>query len=92
MGIGFMLSFAASPPVAERIGLPSFYFVEKHATFLLPSIGVMIGLSFLSPRQVRRAAVIILVASILMMVLALRSRARAAGSISAASACSHRNS
>ncbi|MGE6740732.1 putative lipid II flippase FtsW [Allorhizobium pseudoryzae] len=71
MGLGFMLSFAASPPVAERIGLPSFYFVEKHAMFLAPSIVVMIGLSFLSPRQVRRAAVIILVASIMMMVLAL---------------------
>ncbi|MCO5730299.1 putative lipid II flippase FtsW [Rhizobium sp. SSA_523] len=71
MGLGFMLSFAASPPVAERIGLSSFYFVEKHAIFLLPSLLVMIGLSFLSPRQVRRAAVIILVASIVMMVLAL---------------------
>ncbi|MFD1746978.1 putative lipid II flippase FtsW [Rhizobium helianthi] len=71
MGIGFMLSFAASPPVAERIGLPSFHFVERHAVFLAPSILVMIGLSFLTPRQVRRAAIIILVLSIVMMVLAL---------------------
>ncbi|MDO1584498.1 putative lipid II flippase FtsW [Rhizobium oryzicola] len=71
MGIGFMLSFAASPPVAERIGLPSFYFVEKHAIFLLPSLIVMIGLSFLSPRQVRRTAIIMLAAMIAMMVLAL---------------------
>ncbi|MBT9371029.1 putative lipid II flippase FtsW [Rhizobium sp. CSW-27] len=71
MGIGFMLSFAASPPVAERIGLPSFHFVERHAVFLLPSLAVMIGLSFLTPRQVRRTAIIILVLSIVMMVLAL---------------------
>lgn len=71
MGIGFMLSFAASPPVAERIGLPSFHFVERHAIFLAPSILVMIGLSFLTPRQVRRAAIILLVLSIGMMVLAL---------------------
>lgn len=71
MGIGFMLSFAASPPVAERIGLPSFHFVERHAVFLAPSILVMIGLSFLTPRQVRRAAIILLVLSIAMMVLAL---------------------
>ncbi|MBP2549031.1 cell division protein FtsW [Neorhizobium galegae] len=71
MGIGFMLSFAASPPVAERIGLPSFHFVERHAVFLIPSLMVMIGLSFLTPRQVRRTAIIILVVSIMMMVLAL---------------------
>jgi cell division protein FtsW len=71
MGLGFMLSFAASPPVAERIGLDSFHFVERHAVFLLPSLAVMIGLSFLTPRQVRRTAVIILVMSIVMMVLAL---------------------
>lgn len=71
MGIGFMLSFAASPPVAERIGLPSFHFVERHAIFLAPSILVMIGLSFLTPRQVRRAAIILLVLSVAMMVLAL---------------------
>ncbi|WP_137137177.1 putative lipid II flippase FtsW [Rhizobium sp. FKY42] len=71
MGIGFMLSFAASPPVAERIGLPSFHFVERHAIFLAPSILVMIGLSFLAPRQVRRVAIILLIMSIAMMVLAL---------------------
>jgi cell division protein FtsW len=71
MDLGFMLSFAASPPVAERIGLPSFHFVERHAVFLLPSLAVMIGLSFLTPRQVRRTAIIILVLSISMMVLAL---------------------
>ncbi len=71
MGIGFMLSFAASPAVAERIGLDSFHFVERHAMFIVPSIAVMIGLSFLSPRQIRRVAIILLVVSLAMMVLAL---------------------
>lgn len=71
MGIGFMLSFAASPAVAERIGLDSFHFVERHAIFVIPSIAVMIGLSFLTPRQVRRAAIILLAISLVMMVLAL---------------------
>ena len=71
MGIGFMLSFAASPPVAERLGLDSFHFVKRHAAFMLPSLAVMIGLSFLTPRQVRRAAMILLVVSIGLMLLAL---------------------
>lgn len=71
MGIGFMLSFAASPAVAERLGLDSFHFVKRHAAFMLPAIGVMIGLSFLSPRQVRRTAMVLLTVSLAMMILAL---------------------
>ncbi|ABR60916.1 putative lipid II flippase FtsW [Sinorhizobium medicae] len=71
MGIGFMLSFAASPPIAERLGLDSFHFVKRHALFLPPSLVVMVGISFLSPRQVRRTAIILLVISVAMMALAL---------------------
>ncbi|CDZ47499.1 MULTISPECIES: putative lipid II flippase FtsW [Neorhizobium] len=71
MGVGFMLSFAASPAVAERIGLNSFHFVERHALFLLPSLVVMVGLSFLTPRQVRRTAIVLLIISLTLMVLAL---------------------
>ncbi|TNM62261.1 putative lipid II flippase FtsW [Aliirhizobium smilacinae] len=71
MGIGFMLSFAASPAVAERIGLDSFHFVERHAVFIVPSLAVMLGLSFLTPRQVRRTAILLLAISLVLMVLAL---------------------
>lgn len=66
-----MLSFAASPAVATRIGLEPFHFVKRHAAFLIPAIAVMIGISFLTPRQVRRTAVIILVVSLAMMLFAL---------------------
>ncbi len=71
MGIGFMLSFAASPAVAERIGLEPFHFVKRHAAFMIPSLAVMIGLSFLTPRQVRRTAIILLIVALSMMLLAL---------------------
>ncbi|QWW66477.1 putative lipid II flippase FtsW [Rhizobium sp. WYJ-E13] len=71
MGIGFMLSFAASPAVAERIGLEPFHFVKRHAAFMIPSISVMLGLSFLTPRQVRRTAIILLIVALAMMLLAL---------------------
>lgn len=39
--------------------------------FMVPSLAIMVGLSFLSPRQVRRVAVIMLIASLLMMIFAL---------------------
>ncbi|HTO31842.1 MAG TPA: putative lipid II flippase FtsW [Pararhizobium sp.] len=80
MGIGFMLSFAASPAVAERLNLDSFHFVKRHAAFLLPSLGIMIAISFLTPRQVRRAAMILLLVSLGMMVLALFFGAEVKGS------------
>src|SRR5690606_11686161 len=41
------------------------------AVFIIPSLMVMIGLSFLSPRQVRRAAIILLAISLVLMVVAL---------------------
>ncbi|THV24834.1 putative lipid II flippase FtsW [Peteryoungia ipomoeae] len=71
MGIGLMLSFAASPAVAERLGLESFHFVKRHGVFMLPALSVMVGLSFLSPRQVRRTAMVLLAVSLIMMVLVL---------------------
>ncbi|MDE1997115.1 MAG: FtsW/RodA/SpoVE family cell cycle protein, partial [Rhizobiaceae bacterium] len=71
IGIGFMLSFAASPAVAERIGLEPFHFVKRHALFLIPAIAAMIGISFMTPRQVRRTAVILLIVSLAMMLFAL---------------------
>ena len=71
LGVGFMLSFSASPPEAARLGLPSFFFVKRHAAFLLPTLVILVGCSFLSPRHVRRAAMIILCVSIALMVMVL---------------------
>ena len=52
---GVVLSFAASPPVAERIhASDSFHFVKRHAFFFSLSLPVLFGVSFLSPRDVRR--------------------------------------
>ncbi|HET7802652.1 MAG TPA: putative lipid II flippase FtsW [Pseudolabrys sp.] len=64
---GVVLSLAASPPVAGRLGLDPFYFVNRHIFFLLPSIAVMLGVSFLNPRQVRWLSLLVFV---VMMVLA----------------------
>ena len=68
---GMILTMAASPPVAERIGLPTFHFVNKQAEALLPAMAVLIGVSFLTPRQVRRAAVILFVVSMGLILVAL---------------------
>ncbi len=71
MVLGIVLSFAASPAVAERIGLEEFHFVTRQIVFMLPAIGVMLAVSFLDQRQVRRLAAIMLVVMIVAMVLTL---------------------
>lgn len=68
---GMVLSFAASPPVAERIGLEPFHFVKRHALFLLPSIAAMLATSLLSPRSIRRMSIVMLGGALALMVLAL---------------------
>ncbi|CAN5203098.1 putative peptidoglycan glycosyltransferase FtsW [soil metagenome] len=68
---GVILSLAASPPVAVRIGLDPFHFFNRHVLFLVPSLIVMLGVSFLSPRQVRRSALIVFTISIVLVVATL---------------------
>ena len=43
MGLGIVLSFAASPAVAERIGLDSFHFATRQIIFTVPALGVMLA-------------------------------------------------
>jgi cell division protein FtsW len=68
---GVILSLAASPPVATRIGLDPFHFFNRHILFLIPSLIVLIGVSFMTPRQIRRSALIVFAVSIVLIVLTL---------------------
>jgi cell division protein FtsW len=68
---GLVLTMAASPPVAERLGLPTFHFVHKQVLFLVPAMAVFFATSFLSPRHVRRAALIVFVLSMALILAAL---------------------
>jgi cell division protein FtsW len=47
MGLGIVLSFAASPAVAERIGLDGFHFATRQIIFMIPALAAMIAVSFL---------------------------------------------
>ncbi len=71
MVLGIVLSFAASPAVAERIGLEPYHFVTRQIFFMVPALIIMIAVSFLDPRNIRRLSVLILVGSLVMMVATL---------------------
>ncbi|HVV78642.1 MAG TPA: putative lipid II flippase FtsW [Pseudolabrys sp.] len=64
---GVVLSLAASPPVAARLGLEPFYFVHRHIMFLLPAVALMLAMSFLNGQQIRRISIIVFVISLIMV-------------------------
>lgn len=64
---GIVLCLAASPPVAARIGLDPFHFVNRQLLFLLPAGVVLIATSFLSPRAVRQISLIVFVSSLVLV-------------------------
>src|SRR5271157_3469502 len=76
---GVVLSLAASPPVASRLGLDPFYFVTRHMLYVVPAIAVMLATSFLPPRHIRRLALVVFVLSILLVAASLHFGAEVKG-------------
>lgn len=68
---GVVLLMAGGPPVAERLGLSTFHFVNRQAVYLVAAMTVFVGVSFLTPRQVRRLALLIFTVSLAMVVATL---------------------
>jgi cell division protein FtsW len=56
---GVLLIMAASPAVATQHHWSSFHFIKKHIIFLIPTIGMLIGVSLLSLRDIRRFAYVV---------------------------------
>ncbi|UZF94492.1 FtsW/RodA/SpoVE family cell cycle protein [Bosea sp. NBC_00550] len=68
---GVVLLMAGGPPVAERLGLSTFHFVNRQAAYLAVALAIFLGVSLMTPRQVRRAALLIYVVSLAMVVATL---------------------
>ena len=68
---GIVLSLAASPAVAHRIGLDTFHFVNRQVFFLIPATAVLIGTSFLSPYWIRRLAFVAFLGALVLVVATL---------------------
>ncbi len=65
--VGAILTVAASPGAAARIGLEPFYFVRHHFAFMVLALLILLAVSMLSPRGVRRIAVLVLGAGIVLV-------------------------
>lgn len=70
-GAGVVLSLAASPAIAIRRGLPTYYFVERQLVFIAAGVALMVAVSLLSPASVRRLALAVLAVCLALMVAVL---------------------
>jgi cell division protein FtsW len=68
---GLILALAASPTVAVRLGQPEYHFVVRQLLFLGPALLLMISVSLLSPRQIRRLSLLVFGVGIGLMAVAI---------------------
>ncbi|MBM3486650.1 MAG: putative lipid II flippase FtsW [Alphaproteobacteria bacterium] len=71
VGFGTLLALAASPAVAQRLGLDPFYFARRQFAVIPVAAVIVFAVSLMSPRTVRRLAVVGLVVSVALLVLTL---------------------
>jgi cell division protein FtsW len=67
--LGVMLSFGNSPAAAARMNVPEpFYFAIRQSLFAIGGAAMVLGVSMMSPRGVKRVAVVIYLVSIGVMI------------------------
>ncbi|MGB0934928.1 MAG: putative lipid II flippase FtsW [Alphaproteobacteria bacterium] len=71
MFIGILMSFAASPSVAHHLHLSTFFFAFRHLMYLVPTILIMLTFSMMSPRQIRRFAVLLFLITFCLIIATL---------------------
>ncbi len=71
LALGYFMAFAASPAVAQNIGMPIYYFANKQLMFLSFAAAVFLAVSMLNPKQIQVLAVLILLASIAAVAMTL---------------------
>ena len=69
--IGAILVMAASPVVAERIGLEPYHFVTRHFLFVGPAVALVVGVSLMPAPMIRRLAAIGFVIALVFLVVTL---------------------
>ena len=71
MFLGLILSFAASPSIAEQLGLESYFFVKRHAIFAIPALFMLLFVSFLNTKLIRRLALLMFIGGLLLLIYTL---------------------
>lgn len=77
IAIGIVVVFSiimvttASPAVAERIGLPSFYFIKRQLVYLTLGLFIMLGLSLCSEEILKKFSILGFIGFLFLMIIVL---------------------
>jgi len=71
MIFGLLMSLAASPPVALKLGHEQYFFVKRQILFFIPGVLLFFSVSILSPRSMRKLSLFLLIISVLLLIFIL---------------------
>jgi cell division protein FtsW len=71
MALGVVVALAASPAAAHKIGAEPLYLFRRQLLFMAPASLLLLGSSMLTPRQIRRAGLILFFGGLALIALAL---------------------
>src|SRR5476649_1923054 len=67
--LGILLIMAASPAVADQHNWSSFHFIKKHIIFLIPTLCILFGVSFLSLNDIKGFATGVFIISLIGLII-----------------------
>lgn len=67
LGIGMLLSLAASPDAAAVDGFDAMHYVQRHALFCVAAVGIFFATSMLSEAWARRFSFVVFIGSIILL-------------------------
>lgn len=70
-GIGIVLSFSATPAIAEKLKLETYFLIKHQIVFLALAVVVMLFVSMQSPRTIRLMALAVLCVAFVLLVFVL---------------------
>lgn len=71
ISFGILMAMAATPMVANRIGIEEFYFLKRHLLYILPSLLVIFFVSILDNSAIKKFALILFFVSLFLTIMTL---------------------
>lgn len=69
--LGIFMAMAATPMVANRIGIEEFYFLKRHIAYVIPSLMIIFFVSNLSHSSIKKLALILFFSAVILTFLTL---------------------
>ncbi|MDR2067444.1 MAG: putative lipid II flippase FtsW [Holosporaceae bacterium] len=71
MIFGILLAMAATPMIANRIGIETSYFLKRHLLYSLPTLSIIFLVSILDQKNIKRFSIMLFAASLFLMVASI---------------------